>query len=284
MPMINKKVLVSDANNFSIDQPINPHYSAPALDKEKAKQEHHNVVDLFKQAGIEVLQVPSPNTSQDGIYTANWALVREGQAILARLPNARSSEEAYAQRILINLGLDVHLVPDNLRFSGQGDSLPCGKYLIAGSGYRSDVEAQKFAADTFGLELVQLKTVAHKDADGKDIINHVTGWPDSFFYDIDLAVAIIRDDLIAYCPEALEPDSQEIMKSLDIEKIEVSLDEAMNGFGCNLVSTGQTVIMSPNAPNLKQELEARGLQVLTTEISELSKGGGFIRCISLTLD
>lgn len=282
--MINKKVLVSDANNFSVDQPINPHYFFKELDKEKAKKEHQAVVSLFKQAGIEVLQVPSPTTSQDGIYTANWALVKNGVAVLARLPNARKSEESYAQQALTNLGIEVVLVPDNLRFSGQGDALPCGKYLIAGSGYRSDAEAQQFAADKLGYELVQLKAVPQTDSLGQPVINHVTGWPDSFFYDIDLAVAVIRDDLIAYCPEALEPESQERMKALDIEKIEVSLDEAMNGFGCNLVSTGQTVIMSPNAPNLHRELENRGLQVLTTEISELSKGGGFIRCISLTLE
>lgn len=284
MTTINKRLLVSDANNFKIDQPINPHYFSKELDREKAKEEHKNVVDLFKQAGIEIIQVPSPNTSQDGIYTANWALVRNGVAILARLPNARKTEEAYAQQVLNNLGIEVVIVPDKLRFSGQGDALPCGKYLLAGSGYRSDVEAQQFVADKLGYELIQLKTVPHKDQNREVIINQVTGWPDSFFYDIDLAIAVIRDDLIAYCPEAFEPESRERIKSLDIEKIEVSLDEAMNGFGCNLVSTGQTVIMSPNAPNLMRELENRGLEVLTTKITELSKGGGFIRCISLTLN
>ena len=42
--------------------------------------------------------------------------------------------------------------------------------------------------------------------------------------------------------------------------------------------------MSAHAPKLKAELEARGLTVLTPEVSELAKGGGYIRCTTLTLD
>ena len=34
---------------------------------------------------------------------------------------------------------------------------------------------------------------------------------------------------------------------------------------------------------VKSELEARGIKCLTPEISELKKGGGYIRCISLWL-
>ena len=69
-----------------------------------------------------------------------------------------------------------------------------------------------------------------------------------------------------------------------MDKITVPLEEAIDGFVCNLVSTGNTVIMSPNAPTLKRAVEARGLQTLTPPITELSKGGGYIRCCSLTLD
>jgi len=281
---MNNKLLVSDARNFSIEKAINPYYGSMSLDKQKANLEHSTVLELFKQAQIEVVQVASPIDCQDGIYTANWALVRGEKAVLARLPNARKSEEDYAEKILQNLGKEVVRIPNNYKFSGQGDSLPCGKYLLAGSNYRSDPEAQQFAADTLGYELVQLQAVPSTDENNQPVINKITGWPDSFFYDIDLAIAVISDNTIAYCPEAFTVESQEKIRALDLEKIEVSLDEAKNGFACNLVSTGKTVIMSSKAPNLKIELEKRGLTVLTAEITELIKGGGFIRCISLSLD
>jgi len=284
MTLINKTVLVSDANNFSIEAPINPHYGFSPLDKTKAILEHQTVVELFKQASISVVQVPSPLNCQDGIYTANWALVRGGKAILSRLPNVRKNEEEYAENILKNLGKAVIHVPGDYRFSGQGDCLACGNYLLAGSGYRSDPEAQSFAASQLGYELVQLQTVAQIDESGRPVINKVSGWPDSFYYDIDLAIAVIRDDLIAYCPEALTPESVKKIKSLNIETIEVSRQEAEQGFACNLVSTGETIIMSDQATELASALKMRGFSVLTTPITELSKGGGYIRCISLTLD
>jgi N-dimethylarginine dimethylaminohydrolase len=57
----------------------------------------------------------------------------------------------------------------------------------------------------------------------------------------------------------------------------------MQGFACNLVSTGDTVVMSAHAPHLQRALEAEGLKTVTPEIDELVKGGGYIRCTTLTL-
>ena len=292
MPLINTSVLMSDANNFSTDLPINPYYHHTPLDLTAARAEHSMIHKLLVQAGIEVTKVASPVDSQDGVYTANWALVRGDKAVLARLPNARKAEEAYAEKVLTNLGKTVVRVPDDLRFSGQGDALPCGDYLFCGSGYRSDEAAQDFAAKTLGFKRIQLQTIPQLDALNQPVINMASGWPDSFFYDIDLALAVIKapaenqKGLIAYCPAAFTDDSQATLAALDdIDKIEVSIDEAEYAFATNLVSTGQTVIMSGRAPKLAADLRAHGLTVLSPnpDIIELAKGGGFIRCTSLTI-
>ena len=182
------------------------------------------------------------------------------------------------------MGISCVLVPDELLFSGQGDSLRVGKYLIGGNGYRSEAEAQEFAAKELGLELVLVKTKPKLSENGSVFINPETGRADSFFYDLDLAVAVISDELIAYCPEALETESVEKIEALPMEKIHVSLEEAVSGFACNLVSTGETVVMSSRAPKLKAELERRGLKVLAPEVKELIRGGGFIRCVSLEIE
>jgi len=174
--------------------------------------------------------------------------------------------------------------PGRLRFSGQGDALPCGNLLFAGSQYRTDPRIHDFIAEQLGYEVIGLQTIPELDENGIPMTNHVTGWPDSFFYDIDLALAVLREDLIVWCPEAFLPESQAKIRALDLEKIEVSLDEAMYGFACNLVSTGETVVMSAHAPQLQAAIEAKGLRTITPEIQELAKGGGYIRCTTLTLD
>jgi len=41
--------------------------------------------------------------------------------------------------------------------------------------------------------------------------------------------------------------------------------------------------MSDKAPNLTSKLEKHGLQVITPKITEIAKGGGYIRCMTLTI-
>jgi len=291
MALINHKILVSDAKNFSNDKPINPYYHHESINIDKAIQEHENLKDILLKSGVEVINVQSPPNCQDGVYTANWALVRGNKAVLARLPNARQAEEDYAEKALNNLGKEVIKLPAGLKFSGQGDALACGDLLFCGKGYRSDEEAQKIAAEILGYKRIQLQTKPKRNIIGKPIINSSSGWPDSFFYDLDLALAIIQapasnvsKGLIAYCPEAFTAKSRKFLENFnDVDKIKVSISEAKKGFATNLISTGKTVIMSAHAPNLAKELRERGLDVISPNISELAKGGGYIRCMTLTI-
>lgn len=289
--MINRRVLMSDADHFSNDQAINPYYKTEQIDLEKAKREHVQIAQLFRDAGIVVENAAAPTTSQDGVYTANWGLVNDKKAVLARLPAARKTEELVAEQALAGLGFEVFHLPEGWRFSGQGDSLPFDNLLFCGMGYRSDERAQAFVAETLGFERVQLQTIPELDDTGSPMINTVTGWADSFFYDLDLALAILREPrdgepgFIAYCPEAFLPESRRKLEQLEgVEKILVSFEEATEGFACNLVSTGETVIMSNRAPHFQAELEKRGFKTVSPEVTELIKGGGFIRCVSLTLE
>ena len=290
-PLFNKTVLMSDALNFSADKTINPYYGDKHIDQAKAIAEHSAIKSALESAGITVHTTPSPRNSQDGVYTANWALVRGDTAVLARLPEARKTEESYAQAVLEALGKHVVYVPDGLKFSGQGDALPCGNYLLCGKGYRSDEAAQQFAAETLGYTRIQLEAVPQLDENGTPVINNVSGWPDSFFYDIDLAISIIRPPtdsapgIVAYCPDALTKESVDALRTMNnVDLLPISLQEAQQGFAANLVSTGEVVVMSKDAPQFKAALEARGLTVVTPSISELAKGGGYIRCTTLTID
>lgn len=279
---------MSSAAYFSVHDHVNAYYQDDDLvDVKRAESEHLLIKNQFQNVGVEVIGVDAPNTSQDGVYTANWALVRNGVAVIASLPKTRKSEEEFAEKALQNLGLETLRVPQGLKFSGQGDALPLHtdsrSYLLCGNGYRSDIAAQDFAAKTLGFERVQLETIPLLDESGARVNNSVTGWPDSYFYDIDLAMAIIRPDLIAYCKDAFTAESVQKIEALPVQKIEVSMQEARFGFACNLVSTGKDVVMSANAPKFSKALQAAGLTVHKMEVSELKKGGGFIRCIALSL-
>ena len=287
-PLINRTVVMSGADYFSDQQAINPYMDKRVtIDVPGACAEHATIRRALDDAGVSVIDVDPPADCQDGVYTANWALVRGDRAVLSTLPNARRGEEPYAERVLSDLGKDVIRVPGGAHFSGQGDALPCGNYLLAGHGYRTDIRAHEFVGRHLDYEVVTLQAIPKRGfaGRGRPMINKDSGWPDSFFYDIDLALAVIRPDLVAWCPKAFVPESQARMRALTgVELIDVSFEEATKGFACNLVSTGRAVVMSPRAPKLRAAIEAHGLATTVVEAAELRKGGGYIRCCTLTLD
>lgn len=292
--LFNQHLLLSGVDYFDDQAAINPFMDASVgIDIEKASNEHANIVAALQQAGIKTEIVAPPVDCQDGVYTANWALVRNNLAIMANLPNAREAEMPYAEAVLQNLGIRTIKLPSHIHFSGQGDALPCGDWLFMGTGYRTDQAAHKMVAEQLGYKIVSLQTIPLLNAAGQPVINPYSGWADSFFYDLDLALSILKlpdpitgeNGLIAWCPEAFTPISRDTLRAFNyVDKIEVSLAEAKEAYACNLVSTGETVIMSSRAPELKAAIESHGLKTITPEISELAKGGGYIRCTSVALD
>ncbi|KGN37310.1 dimethylarginine dimethylaminohydrolase family protein [Knoellia subterranea] len=287
--MLNSTLLMSSAHYFGNDHKLNPYYEdGETVDTAKAEVEHDGIKAALQEAGAEIVTVDAPPTSQDGVYTANWALVRDRVALMAVLPPSRKSEEDWARTQLGNLGYTIEELPEPWRFSGQGDALVCGDLVFCGAGYRSDEAALAYAADRFGLTRIQLQTLPQLDANGQPVINEVSGWPDSYWYDIDLTLSVLREPdstgkgLIAYCPEAFTPESRQILATLDaVDTIEISEEEARNSFACNLVSTGSTVVMSDTAPQLRADIESAGLRTIRPHVDELAKGGGYIRCTSL---
>lgn len=283
-----------DAINVLMDSSI-------PVDVEAAIAEHATIKAALESAGIKVVKIPTPPGLQDAVYTANWALVSGGKALMSRLPNTRQPEEAYALQAVKDAGLEALILPDDVeRFSGQGDALPCGDIVFTQSPFRTTTAAHKYLKDWMGFkEVISLKTKPARrfGSWGPAIVNEVTGWPDSPTYDIDLAIAILKwpepgqDDqsgqkgLIAWCPEVFKRSSRKIMRAFDgVDKIEVSRKEAMNAYALNMVSTGETVIMNAGAPLFAADMEAHGLKVITLDLPELRKGGGSIRCSTLTLD
>jgi len=290
-PIINRTVLMTDTDNFSVvelnsysDEDIQP-------DREKAKLEHESIKKALRDAGVTVVERPSPKNCQDGIYVANWAFCgvdKWGQevAVMGRLPNVRQGEERPARKILSEMGKRL-IIPKWQHYSGQGDTLVAGDTMFFGSGYRSDKEMKYVLERTFGdrYNVVDVQTIPRLDEHGKPARNKLSNWRDSYFYDIDLALGVVRPDMIAWCPEAFQPESAEKIRALEgIKKIEVDLDEALGAFACNFISTGETVIMGTGAPKLRLALAKYGISSVALKIPEIQKGGGSVRCSTLTLD
>src|SRR4051812_10590880 len=119
-PQMNTKVLMSGTRYFSV-QELNPYSNAARQpNPEVAATEHASVATALQFAGIEVVKVPEPQDCQDGVYTANWGLLKDNTVVLSYLPNMRRAEQPYAEQELRDMGYEVIKAP--YRFSGQGDA------------------------------------------------------------------------------------------------------------------------------------------------------------------
>lgn len=262
---MNKHLLVTDAKNFRVDFEINPYmHEVDQPDPAAAIAQHEAIMQAHRDAGRTLEYLPTVADCPDMIYVANSGLTRGKKVILSHLPKERQPETPHYREWYKQHGYEV-IEPPAL-FSGQGDALPCGDRVLMGTGWRTDPQLHSFVAENLGYEVVSLQT---------------TG---SEYYDLDLAVAILRPDLIAFCAEALEPTSAEKLANLPgVNHILISLGETKN-FAANLVSDGQTVVMTDNAPDLAAAIQAHGLKTIQLPTDQLAKGGGAIRCTSLALD
>jgi N-dimethylarginine dimethylaminohydrolase len=281
-PLINKTVLMSGADYFDVSAEINSFmHGQDPVDHDQALRDFTNIRSAVEQAGITVKKVDPPLNCHDGIFTANWGLCRGDTVVMSSLPPQRTPETPVAETALRDLGKKIVHPP--YRYSGQGDSLPCGNILFCGTTYRTDPRMHQYLADILGYEVIGIEAVPETDSAGKPVTNAATGWADSFFYDCDLGISILRPDLIAWYPGAWTEETQKKIRATSLKKIEVTENEAMT-FACNLISTGHTVVMGAQSPKLKAAIEAEGLSVITIDVKELGKAGGFIRCTTLTLD
>lgn len=262
---MNRHLLVSDAENFSVEFEINPYmHKVIQPDWGLAVTEHDAIVTAHQEAGRTIERIPTVSGCPDMVYTANAALVHGNRAIVSRLPAEREPELPHYRRWFLDNDFDILDAP--YTFSGQGDSLAFGQRLFAGSGWRTDQAMHPVIADFLGYEIVPVRTTSDR------------------WYDIDLAIAVITPETIAWCPSAFDAQSRRTIADLPgVELIEVGLDEA-ECFALNLVSDTETVTMTTGAPRLAGALRDHGYRVVELRTEELKKGGGGVRCTALALD
>lgn len=282
---------MTDANHIGIAG-INAHediHHGP--NRTAAIKQFIGIQAAIRAAGIQITQIPSPAGCQDGVYTANWAATHNGRALLSRLPNARQAEEPYAEEQLTKLGFEVRR-PAGI-FSGQGDCLLFNDHeVILGHGYRTHLTPSLLEnLNWLGVTPTIIQT---KPQRALGFLwkrrNRVSGLYDSYYYDIDLAVAVIAPNVLAVCLDALTHEGRTAIRGLETRRsnpvtiIPITLAEARYAFASNLVSTGEHIVMAEGAPLLQAELEHRGYTVTTAPNDQFRLTGGGIRCVTLTLN
>lgn len=259
-----RRYLMCPPTHFDVVYSINPwmHPDRP-VDGTLARFQWEGLLRVFRSLGHQVEFIEPLPGYPDMVFAANGATVIDGKVLSARFrhPERAAEGPAYLEWFRAR-GYETHeAVHVN---EGEGDYLHAGRYLLAGTGFRTDVRSHGEAEKFFGMPVAGLRLV------------------DPRFYHLDTALAVLDDDQIMYYPGAFAEESQGVLRALYPDAI-IATEADAEVFGLNAVSDGRHVLLPPAATHLMDELRERGYEPIGVELSELLKSGGSAKCCTLEL-
>lgn len=257
-----RRFLVCEPRHFAVQYAINPwmHPDSP-VDVDLAHEQWQALISAYRAHGHTVDTVEPAPGLPDMVFAANSAVVVDGRVFgsLFHAPERRA-ESTHYDTWFRTAGFDVHRPAAVCE--GEGDLVWTGRYMLAGTGFRTTREAHREVQEFFGHPVVSLTLV------------------DPHFYHLDTALFVLDggpDGNIAYYPEAFSPGSREVLARLYPDAVLATRDDAMT-FGLNSVSDGRNVFIAPRAEALAGRLADHGYVPVPVDLSEFQKAGGGIKC------
>jgi len=265
------RILMCPPDHFHVNYAINPWMKGneDQVCQDSAMAQWQALKDLVSRFA-EVVEIEPQQGVPDMVFTANAGTVAGKRAVVSAFAHQeRKPEEAHFARWFKENGFEVGELPDSIRYEGAGDSLfdRGGDWLWAGSGFRSDEEAQDFLRDFLKVDVLSLKLV------------------DERFYHIDTCFCPLTGGYLMYFPDAYDVASNQLIESkVPADKRIVVTEEDAANFSCNAINIGKNLIMHRCSEGLRSALAGKGFEVHTTSLSEFLKAGGSAKCLSLKLD
>lgn len=260
-----RELLMCRPAHYDVTYSINPwmHPEKP-VDTALALAQWEQLRSLYTELGHTVHTVEPEPGLPDMVFAANGATVLDGKVLGARFRHAERTAEGPAYlRWFRRHGWTDTLWPEYIN-EGEGDYLPVGRRLLAGTGFRTDPRSHAEAQEFFGVPVTGLTLV------------------DPRFYHLDTALSVLSDDEIMYYPGAFSPGSRAVLRELYPDAVLAS-DADAEVFGLNAFSDGRHVVLPQAATGLAAQLAERGFEPVGTDLSELLKAGGSVKCCTLEL-
>ncbi|MEY2417415.1 MAG: hypothetical protein QOG90_95 [Actinomycetota bacterium] len=260
-----RHVLMCRPAFFAVSYEINPwmHAGVP-VDRRVATRQWETIVRTYEALGHTVEFVEPVLGLPDMVFAANSGLVVDGRVYAAKFRFAeRQGEEAPYAQWFRDHGFD-HVVRATEINEGEGDFAVVGDTVFAGYGFRTDIAAHDELRAQMHVPVVSLRLV------------------DPRFYHLDTAMAVLRDDNVAYFPGAFDANSRALLQQRFPDALIVEERDA-EAFGCNAMSDGHHVIVSAQATGFIESLRSHGYDAVPIDTSELRKAGGSVKCCTLEL-
>jgi dimethylargininase len=230
------------------------HLERTTVDADLALEQWRAYVDAYRSRGWDVVEVAAADDQADGVFIEDAVVVFDDLAVLCRAgADSRRGEAPTARAAVDALGMATAEISAPGTLEG-GDVLKVGRTVYVGASSRTNdagVDQLRSLLEPRGWTVVvtPVQRVLH-------LKSGVTALPDG--------------SVIGYTPLVDDPSLFPGFIGVPEEHgtAVVVLDE-------------NTVLMSADAPQTEALLRSRGLDVVTTPISEFEKLEGCVTCLSV---
>ncbi|MGW7072578.1 dimethylargininase [Streptomyces sp. NPDC054855] len=266
-----RRYVMCEPRYFDVRYAINPWMNtAIPVNRALARDQWWTLVQTYRDHGHTVETLAPVESLPDMVFAANAAVVVDGRVFGSSFhaPERRPESVAY-ETWFKAAGYDVRR-PEAV-CEGEGDLVPAGRFVLAGTGFRTHRDAHREVQEFFGRPVISLELV------------------DPRFYHLDTTLfflgdegdegddAVESDGNVAYYPGAFSPGSREVLRRLYPRAVIATEEDALV-FGLNSVSDGRHVFVAREAHDLIAQLAHRGYVPVPVDLSELRKAGGGIKC------
>ena len=264
-----RRYLMCRPEHFRVEYAINPWMDVDTVvDNDRALEQWDALVATLESAGAEVERIAQLAEAPDMVYAMNYGLVDGDHVAITNFRyDERRAEAEAAEWWFGEAGLRTTRITDAGAGAFEaGDAFLFGDSLLVADGPRTDRSAHAVLSEALGVRVVPVG------------IDHPA------LYHLDLSFCPLDQTRAIIAPSAWNAAGRAAVAALVPEPLVIDEDEAFT-FCANSVVVGDVVVMPTGVPpRVARRLEGWGFSVATVDVSELHKGGGSVRCMTLPLD
>jgi len=273
-----KSVLLCPPTHFAVRDVKNPYMkNAVPVDREKAQGQWQALRVALESAGLKVESIKPVEDFEDMVFAANQVFVGKHEKIGKFIvPSkmrfaSRQREVPYYTEWFRTHGYGIIAVDlSNEYLEGHGDLIwqPDRSKIWAGYGFRSSLGGlEKFSAamTDLGFPVSILELV------------------DEYCYHLDTSLCPLNNDAALIYPGAFSLQSLHELRRGWKRVYDLTRDQAVQ-FMCNGIVANGRYITSHVTSNLKDILNAEGLEPVIVDTSEFEKSGGGPFCMKCFLE
>jgi N-dimethylarginine dimethylaminohydrolase len=255
--------------HFRVDYAINPWMDVDSpVDTDRALAQWDHLAATIERAGASVERITPLPDAPDMVYAMNYGLVDgDHVAVTSFRHDQRRYEAVAAEWWFGEAGLRTTRLADFRAGSFEaGDAFLYGDSLVVAAGPRTDRATHAVLSHELGVRVASVGVV------------HPA------LYHLDLSFCPLDETRAIVAPSAWDAAGRATVAALVPQPLVIDEQEAFT-FCANSVVVDDVVVMPQGSPpRVARQLEAWGFHVEMVDVSELHKGGGSIRCMTLPLD